>query len=124
MARLTLALLGPLHVTLDGRPVNSLAYAKVCALLAYLAIEAQPHRREALAALLWPEQDSGAARTSLRTALASLRRAIGDQTGNSAFLLVSHDTIQLNPSADVALDVTAFAALLRASSDHKHPGEA
>ena len=38
-------------------PVTAFASNKVRALLAYLAVEAdRPHRREALAGLLWPEQ--------------------------------------------------------------------
>jgi DNA-binding SARP family transcriptional activator len=79
MAHLALALLGPLHITLDARPVAGFDYDKVRALLAYLAVEAdRAHRRAALAGLLWPDQSEQAAHTSLRQALATLRRAIGD----------------------------------------------
>ena len=47
MTRLTLALRGPLQVTLDGAPVSAFEYNKVRALLAYLVLEAaHPHRRE------------------------------------------------------------------------------
>ena len=56
VARLTLSLLGPFEATLDGYPINKFESAKVQALLAYLVVEAdRPHRRDALAALLWPE---------------------------------------------------------------------
>ena len=55
MAHLALTLFGPLEVTLDGDPVTSFASNKVRALLVYLAVEAdRPHRRDALAPLLWP----------------------------------------------------------------------
>ncbi|MGD9146963.1 MAG: alpha/beta hydrolase, partial [Anaerolineae bacterium] len=57
MARLSICLLGPLQVTLDGKPVTSFESDKVRALLAYLAVEVgQPHRREKLAGLLWPDR--------------------------------------------------------------------
>jgi DNA-binding SARP family transcriptional activator len=121
MARLALCLLGPLHLTLDDQPVSGLAYDKVRALLAYLALETRPHRREALAELLWPEQEGAAARTSLRVALTSLRRALGDQTAQKPFLLISRETVQLNPASDYTLDVTAFTRLLRESERHTHP---
>src|SRR5215210_3327406 len=97
MARLTLALLGALEVTLDGQQVASFAYDKVRALLVYLAVEAErPQRREALAALLWPEQPDPAARNNLRRALLTLRTAIDDQRAQPAFLLITRDTIQFN----------------------------
>ena len=54
---LALALFGPLRVTLDGRDVSAGGYEKVRALLVYLVVEADhAHRRDVLAALLWPEQ--------------------------------------------------------------------
>ena len=57
MARLSLFLLGPLHMTLDGQPASGFESSKVRALLIYLAVEAdRPHSRSALAGLLWPEQ--------------------------------------------------------------------
>ena len=78
MARLSVHLLGPFQVTLDGQPVTGFVSDKARALLAYLAAEAEhPPRRQSLAGLLWhdyPEQD---ARTSLRTALTNVRKLIG-----------------------------------------------
>jgi predicted ATPase/DNA-binding SARP family transcriptional activator len=121
MARLALCLLGPLHLTLDDQTVSGLAYDKVRALLAYLALEARPHRREALAELLWPEQQAAAARTSLRVALTSLRRALADQTALTPLLLISRETVQLNPASDYTLDVTTFSDLLRGTAQHAHP---
>ncbi|HEU5102309.1 MAG TPA: tetratricopeptide repeat protein, partial [Roseiflexaceae bacterium] len=121
MARLALSLLGPLHVTLDDHLVTGFATDKVRALLAYLALEARPHRREALAELLWPEQEAAAARTSLRVALITLRRAIGDQSAQPPFLLATRETVQLSPASDYTLDVTTFTGLLCESEQHAHP---
>jgi DNA-binding SARP family transcriptional activator len=39
MARLALALLGPMQVMLNGQPIAAFPYEKVRALFAYLAIE-------------------------------------------------------------------------------------
>ncbi len=74
MAHLSIRVLGPFQVSLDGEPVSGFASDKVRALLAYLALSPdRPHRREALAGLLWPEFPERSARTNLRNALANLR---------------------------------------------------
>jgi DNA-binding SARP family transcriptional activator len=58
MPRLVISLLGPGQFRLDDAPVAAFPYDKVRALLARVAADAgHPQRREALAALLWPEQD-------------------------------------------------------------------
>jgi DNA-binding SARP family transcriptional activator/predicted ATPase len=112
MARLSLALLGPVAVTLDGEPVTGLESDKVRALLAYLAVEAdRPHRRAVLAGLLWPEWPDQAARANLRNALANLRQAIGDGYASPPFLLITRETIQFNRASDYALDLAGLAAL-------------
>jgi len=70
MPHLSIALLGTIHVTLDGEPVTDFKSDKVRALLAYLAVEAdRTHRRDALAGLLWPEQSNRDARSNLRYTL-------------------------------------------------------
>jgi DNA-binding SARP family transcriptional activator len=113
MARLTISLLGPLLVRLGKDEVAEFGYDKVRALLAYLAVEVdRPQRREALAALLWPEQADPAARTNLRRALLTLRVALGDQYADPPFLLITRDTLQFNRASDHVLDVAAFQALL------------
>ena len=106
MPRLTLSFLGCFHVCLDDRPVTDFKSNKVRALLAYLAVEAdRPHRREALAGLLWPDWPDRDALSNLRYALASLRRALGDHTAEPPFLLITPHTIQFNPASDHWLDV-------------------
>jgi DNA-binding SARP family transcriptional activator len=78
MTRLTLYLLGLPRVEVDNREVR-ISRRKALALLAYLAVTGQSHTRDALATLLWPEQDQSRARSSLRSALVSLRRALGNE---------------------------------------------
>src|SRR5512136_1772440 len=118
MSRLSLSLLGSFQATLDGRPVTAFASDKVRALLAYLAVEAdRPHRREALAGLLWPDWPDASAQTNLRNALSNLRKAIGDRQAEPPFLLVTRETIQFNTAGDYALDLTCLENLSGLSAD-------
>jgi predicted ATPase/DNA-binding SARP family transcriptional activator len=121
MARLSLSLLGPLLVTLEGQPVSGFESNKVRALLIYLAAEAdRPHQRDTLAGLLWPELTNEAARSNLRQALANLRQAISDRTAEPPFLLITRATLQFNQASDHTLDVATFDALLAACAAHTH----
>jgi DNA-binding SARP family transcriptional activator/predicted ATPase len=120
MAHLSLSLLGPFQVRLDGQPVTGFKSNKVRALLAYLAVEAhRPHRREVLAGLLWPDWPDRDALSNLRYALSNLRRVIGDRTAEPPFLLITRDAIQFNAASDYWLDVTAFTE--RVEVDQAHP---
>src|SRR5690242_888381 len=77
MAQLRSYFLGPFRVTYDDRSVVGFESDKGRALLAYLLIEADhPHRREALAALLWPDHTETAARQNLRQALYNLHHTL------------------------------------------------
>jgi DNA-binding SARP family transcriptional activator len=71
MPKLALYLLGPPRIELDGQAIP-LGRRKAVALLTYLALTRQPHSRDALATLLWPELDQSKARAGLRSALSSL----------------------------------------------------
>ncbi len=116
MTHLSLSLLGPFQVTLDGQPVTGFKSNKVRALLAYLAVEAdQPHPREVLAGLLWPDWPHRDALSNLRYALSSLRRVIGDREAEPPFLLIARDTLQFNTASDYWLDVAAFTHLTEAA---------
>ena len=56
MSRLSIALLGSPQIMLDGVPLE-VDTRKAVAMLAYLAVSGVSHRRESLAALLWPDYD-------------------------------------------------------------------
>jgi DNA-binding SARP family transcriptional activator len=71
-------LLGGVRISRHGAPLTGFASRKVQALLCYLAVTGRPHHREALAGLLWGEVPEAAAQTSLRQALANLRKLAGD----------------------------------------------
>lgn len=109
MALLAVSLLGQFQATLDGTPLHNFESDKARALLAYLAVEAdQPHRREALAGLLWPDSTESAARANLRRVLSNLRQVIGDRDSDEPFLLVTQQSIQLDTDRDVWLDMAEF----------------
>jgi predicted ATPase/class 3 adenylate cyclase/DNA-binding SARP family transcriptional activator len=129
MARLTVSLLGPFEVKLDGKPVTSFDSNKVRALLAYLAVETgrhpgghlrRLHRREVLAGLLWPDWPERSARTNLRNALSRLRTVIGDRQAEPPYLLITRETMQFNAASDHWIDVTAFSALVEAQDVTHH----
>jgi DNA-binding SARP family transcriptional activator/predicted ATPase len=116
MSDLEITLLGSFQVRLAGDLVPQFATAKVQALLAYLAMEAQhPHRREALAGLLWPEQPESAARLSLRQTLYQLRQVIPP-----VYLTSTRQTVQFNPDSDYSLDTADFSTLINMCRSHPH----
>ncbi len=122
MTRLSIELLGPFQVRLDEQNLMSAFRTdKERALLAYLSYEShRAHRREVLAELFWPERPEGNARTNLRQALYGLRLTLGDRGNEIPFLLVSEETVQLNPASDFWLDAREFDLLLRRTQNHQH----
>ena len=76
MPRLTLTLFGSPRIELDQQPIT-VDTRKAIALLAYLALARQPHSRDALAALLWPDYDQSHAYAALRRTLSALNKALG-----------------------------------------------
>lgn len=104
MSELVISILGTFQIT-SGSASVEFESNKVRALLAYLAVESdRPHTRDALAALLWPEFTQESALSSLRNALASLRRSIGDHDANPPYLLITRETVQFNPECESRLD--------------------
>ena len=76
---LTLRLLGPFALEGATEAVQSIP-KKAQAILAYLARRnGTPVPRETLTALLWSDSEDEQARASLRTALSSIRRYLGEQ---------------------------------------------
>lgn len=76
MPDLRINLLGAPQLILDQTAVAP-GHNKAIALLAYLAVTRRPHRREALATLLWPEFDGSSARRELRRMLWALNKTLG-----------------------------------------------
>ena len=120
-ASLSISVLGPLRVAVDGAPVSEFKLKKARALLAYLAVEAEtPHPRAELCTLLWPEMPERAARRNLTQVLTALRDSLGESEGVPARLLAGPEFIQLDPEAAQEVDTARFSALVEASERHAH----
>ncbi len=105
----SLRLLGGFEVLRDGQPLSARCGGKMGALLGYLAAEsAKTHTRRALGALLWPEQDEDHARQSLRQALTTLRRILGDCDGSRSLFRIDRESLGLNPKSVHEIDVAAL----------------
>lgn len=114
MPQLLLRLLGAPYVERSGVSLV-LPTRKTTALLAYLAVTGQPHRRDALAALLWPEADQTRARGSLRHAPPALGQALGE-----GWLQLEGETIALVFREGMSVDVQSFRGLLAQRRQHGH----
>lgn len=118
---LELRLLGSFQLVHGGAPVVGFDSDRVRALLVYLAVESgRAHRRESLAALLWPDEPEETALHRLRQALSNLRALLGDRDGATPALLVTRADIRLNPGRGLRSDLASFAALLAACDAHPH----
>jgi DNA-binding SARP family transcriptional activator len=108
MPSLVLHLCGDVVLCAPNRaPVFPPLGAKTLGLLAFLALEPGPHRREELTALLWGDSPEEKARASLRQALTHVRDALGDA------LRVDRSTVEL--TGPLECDAAEFLRL--ASSD-------
>ena len=67
MSQVNISLLGSPRLERDGELIT-LDRQKALALLAYLAVTAQSHRRDALATMFWGDFDQTRARAGLRRA--------------------------------------------------------
>ena len=115
MSCLALHLLGPPRVECDGVPIQ-VDTRKAIALLAYLAVTGESHRRASLVNLLWPEYDRSRGRAALRRTLYALRKALA-----GAWLDVDQEEIGLGSGADIWLDVDEFHRHLAGCEAHGHP---
>ncbi len=113
MTQLRVALLGVPRVERGGRVVT-FDTRKAMAMLAYLAVTAQPQSRDVLAGLLWPDHPQAQARGALRRTLSVLGAATGGAT-----VVADRATVALRSGTGLWLDVSDFLAhLSRHGHDH------
>jgi DNA-binding SARP family transcriptional activator len=116
---LSITFLGTFRITRDGSVVTGIESDKGRALLAYLATESgQAHRRESLAALLWPDADKATASQNFRRVIYNLRHTLEGEEG-SVLLVTRHD-IQFNSAAGHRVDVVVLSNLFDLITTHPH----
>src|SRR5579872_4764534 len=106
MGDLSFTLLGPPEVRHADQTLL-FSTRKELALLIYLAVEGRLHLRKSLSEQLWPEGDAMHGRAALRISLLHLRHLLGEGAGPAAVphLLVTRDTLGLNPTSAIELDL-------------------
>ncbi len=107
---LRIRLLGELEVSVGGTTLPPPASRRAWALLGWLAVHPGAHPRGELAARFWPDVLDSSARASLRSAVWSLRRALGP--GADA-LEATRERVGLRPQA-VEVDLRRFETLVDA----------
>lgn len=119
MARLQIRCLGDFQVKYDGAVVSGFETEKARALVAYLAVEiGRPIKRSHLAGLLWSDETEERALHNLRQTLTSLRKVFNHQQNATEYLQSDRDSIQLNPEADIWIDVGEFKKALKRAYQH------
>lgn len=106
-------ILGPIGISVDGKPVPKISSKKALWLLALLALRpgASIHRAD-LALALWPDQDVETARGYLRHALVALRKALGSGADTIESPDANHLRLRM---AGLSVDLDAFDELLSKS---------
>lgn len=94
--------LGSPRLEIGGEAVD-LARRKSMALFVYLTVTGESHRREHLAGIFWPDNDSSSASAYLRHALWDLNSTLGEQ-----FLDVTRETAGVSSSTPIWIDVFEF----------------
>lgn len=99
---LSFKLLGQVALLKEGKPWGPFRSQKEAALLIYLAQTGQTHAREFMADLLWEERSTQQALSNLRTAIARLRKQMGNE------LIVERKTLALAPAIHQQVDAVAL----------------
>src|SRR5436305_14594752 len=111
MSTFRICLFGKFCVRYNEQILDGFDARKVQELFCYLLLH-RDHSlpRETLASLLWPDTTTTHSKKNLRQALWQLQSALGSQTEamNDRVLLVEPEWVQLNPEADIWLDVVVF----------------
>ena len=88
---------------------------KDLALLIYLIVTSQPHRRDTLATLLWEDQNQAEARSNLRKSLSRLKSILGENV-----LLTTQDQIHANQDYPMDVDIAQFTLRVKQFHNHRH----
>jgi len=113
---LKIYLFGSPRIERSGESVG-IQRRKTLGLFIYLVFTGQPHSRDSLATLFWPDTDQSGARANLRRDISRLKKSLGDDS-----LLLEGDNVSLNPEFETWVDVREFQAKLDEAASPEHPG--
>jgi predicted ATPase/DNA-binding SARP family transcriptional activator len=105
-----LYLFGAPRIILNDQLVQ-VSLRKSISLFSYLSVTKQPHTRDALAALFWPNDEQSKALGNLRRSLHRITSTLSED-----LITASRHMIELNKKADVWLDVDTFQTFIDACS--------
>lgn len=106
MSQLKLFLFGAPKVELNGNVVD-LQRRKAMAMLVYLTMTRQSHRRDVLASLFWPESGQKTARNALRRELHLLQQSLGD-----GWLEATREVVACRSDVEIWVDAEKFRQLV------------
>src|SRR4051812_26480697 len=117
-------LFGGIQAVSGETVVSHFETRRAACLLAYLAMHrGRTHTREALAEMLWPDEDTDATRDRLRQALAAIRRALEpDGAVNGSVLKADRSEVGLAVDR-FETDVHDFALKVKAAERATEPLE-
>jgi DNA-binding SARP family transcriptional activator len=98
--------LGPLQVSVNGTPVESIAWgsARPRELLVYLLMHPEGRTKEQVGLVFWPDASAAQLRNSFHVTLHRLRKALG----SADFVTLSHDRYRVDPAVVEEFDVAEF----------------
>jgi DNA-binding SARP family transcriptional activator len=111
-AGLEIRCFGHFDVLRDGQVIQDWRRDKARSLLKHLVANRGSIQRDVLLDLLWPELEPDAAQRNLRVTLHALRRAVESGSDQSTpYVLTRGDAYELNPDAQVWVDIHVFRNL-------------
>lgn len=121
MDNLRFRLLGPPEVH-HADQLLLFSTRKECALLIYLTVAGRIHLRKTLSELFWPEGDAKHGRAALRITLLHLRHLLdeGADVDSGSHLLITGDTLGLDFTSGVDLDLHTLYEAWRVARDSTH----
>ena len=112
MAKLQIHLFGRFRVQCNGQSLEGFDACKAQELFSYILLHRKKiHSREMLASLLWEDCTTAQSKKYLRQTLWHIQSVLASSDSHLAgdrILLVNSDWLQLNPKADLWLDVAEF----------------
>jgi predicted ATPase/DNA-binding SARP family transcriptional activator len=107
MEEIRVSMFGAPEITQAGQPYD-IGHRKSTALLVYLLATRQPHSRETLASLLWPDENASKSFANLRRTIYRINHLF-----DSPLLSASQTTVAIHPDTALWTDVHAFQSAVK-----------